>query len=140
MDELLKVINVWIGQKVDALAATSPRLVLFAPRIKQGLSNILRQYSGKIEPLLPFITDEDGRVNIGSMRDEILAIFGDMPKGEYQLGEFTIYTDKASVKVQLPQGQLWGILFGDLKTVKFGESDVEDLIDLFNSKHKGGVK
>jgi hypothetical protein len=140
MDELLKVINVWIGQKVDALAATSPRLVLFAPRIKQGLSNILRQYSGKIEPLLPFITDEDGRVNIGSMRDEILAIFGDMPKGEYQFGEFTIYTDKASVKVQLPQGQLWGILFGDLKTVKFGESDVEDLIDLFNSKHKGGVK
>lgn len=140
MDELLKVINVWIGQKVDALAATSPRLVLFAPRIKQGLSNILRQYSGKIEPLLPFITDEDGRMNIGSMRDEILAIFGDMPKGEYQFGEFTIYTDKASVKVQLPQGQLWGILFGDLKTVKFGESDVEDLIDLFNNKHKGGVK
>lgn len=140
MDELLKVINVWIGQKVDALAATSPRLVLFAPRIKQGLSNILRQYSGKIEPLLPFLTDEDGRMNIGSMRDEILAIFGDMPKGEYQFGEFTIYTDKASVKVQLPQGQLWGILFGDLKTVKFGESDVEDLIDLFNSKHKGGVK
>lgn len=140
MDELLKVINVWIGQKVDALASTSPRLVLFAPRIKQGLSNILRQYSGKIEPLLPFLTDEDGRMNIGSMRDEILAIFGDMPKGEYQFGEFTIYTDKASVKVQLPQGQLWGILFGDLKTVKFGESDVEDLIDLFNSKHKGGVK
>lgn len=140
MDELLKVINVWIGQKVDALAATSPRLVLFAPRIKQGLSNILRQYSGKIEPFLPFITDEDGRMNIGSMRDEILAIFGDMPKGEYQFGEFTIYTDKASVKVQLPQGQLWGILFGDLKTVKFGESDVEDLIDLFNNKHKGGVK
>lgn len=140
MDEILKVINVWIGQKVDALAATSPRLALFAPRIKQGLSNILRQYSGKIEPLLPFITDEDGRVNIGSMRDEILAIFGDMPKGEYQFGEFTIYTDKASVKVQLPQGQLWGILFGDLKTVKFGESDVEDLIDLFNNRHKGGVK
>lgn len=140
MDELLKVINVWIGQKVDALAATSPRLVLFAPRIKQGLSNILRQYSGKIEPFLPFITDEDGRMNIGSMRDEILAIFGDMPKGEYQFGEFTIYTDKASVKVQLPQGQLWGILFGDLKTVKFGESDVEDLIDLFNNRHKGGVK
>lgn len=140
MDELLKVINVWIGQKVDALAATSPRLVLFAPRIKQGLSNILRQYSGKIEPFLPFITDEDGRMNIGSMRDEILAIFGDMPKGEYQFGEFTIYTDKASLKVQLPQGQLWGILFGDLKTVKFGESDVEDLIDLFNNRHKGGVK
>jgi hypothetical protein len=131
MEELLNNIRKWIEMKVDALASGSPQMVLFAPRMKKGIYNIIKQNIGKIEPIMPFITDEDGNIDIGDMRSEIVDIFEGMPSGDYQIGAFRIVTDKASVKVEIPEGVLWSVIFGDLKTIKFGTKDVEDFIDLF---------
>lgn len=131
MEELLKNIKTWVEMKIDALAAGNPQMALFAPRIKKGIYNLIKQNVGKIEPIMPFITDEDGNIDIGDMRSEAIDIFEGMPSGEYQMGAFRIVTDKASVKIEVPDGVLWQILLGDIKSVKFGTKDVEDLIDLF---------
>lgn len=37
MDELLKNIRQWVEMKIDALAAGSPQIALFAPRMKKGI-------------------------------------------------------------------------------------------------------
>ena len=134
MDDLLSNIRKWIEMKVDTLASGSPQMALFAPRMKKGIYNLIKQNVGKIEPIMPFLTDEDGNIDIGDMRSEIIDIFEGMPSGDYQVGAFRIVTDKASVKVEIPEGVLWSIIFGDLKTIKFGTKDVEDFIDLFNKK------
>lgn len=131
MEELLKNIKTWVEMKIDALAAGNPQMALFAPRIKKGIYNLIKQNIGKIEPIMPFLTDEDGNIDIGDMRSEVIDIFEGMPSGEYQMGAFRIVTDKASVKIEVPDGVLWQILLGDIKSVKFGTKDVEDLIDLF---------
>lgn len=131
MEELLKNIKTWVEMKIDALAAGNPQMVIFAPRIKKGIYNLIKQNIGKIEPIMPFLTDEDGNIDIGDMRSEVIDIFEGMPSGEYQMGAFRIVTDKASVKIEVPDGVLWQILLGDIKSVKFGTKDVEDLIDLF---------
>ncbi|MBO5803601.1 MAG: hypothetical protein J6R25_00775 [Bacteroidales bacterium] len=131
MEELLKNIKTWVEMKIDALAAGNPQMAIFAPRIKKGIYNLIKQNIGKIEPIMPFLTDEDGNIDIGDMRSEVIDIFEGMPSGEYQMGAFRIVTDKASVKIEVPDGVLWQILLGDIKSVKFGTKDVEDLIDLF---------
>jgi hypothetical protein len=131
MEELLINIKTWVEMKIDALAAGNPQMALFAPRIKKGIYNLIKQNIGKIEPIMPFLTDEDGNIDIGDMRSEVIDIFEGMPSGEYQMGAFRIVTDKASVKIEVPDGVLWQILLGDIKSVKFGTKDVEDLIDLF---------
>ena len=137
MEELLSNIRQWVEMKIDALAAGSPQIALFAPRMKKGIYNLIKQNIGKIEPIMPFLTDEDGNIDIGDMKSEIIDIFEGMPSGEYQMGAFKIVTDKASVKVEIPEGVIWSIVFGDLKTIKFGTKDVEDLIELFS---KGGER
>lgn len=131
MEDLLNNIKTWVEMKIDALAAGNPQMALFAPRIKKGIYNLIKQNIGKIEPIMPFLTDEDGNIDIGDMRSEVIDIFEGMPSGEYQMGAFRIVTDKASVKIEVPDGVLWQILLGDIKSVKFGTKDVEDLIDLF---------
>lgn len=136
MDEILDNIKEWVDMKIDALASGNPQMALFAPRLKRGIYNMIQQHIGQIEPLMPFLTDEQGRVDIGTMKEELLDIYNGMPKGEYMLGAFKVITDKGSIVVNIPDGVLWSIIFGDLKSVKFGTKDVEDLIDLF----RGGVR
>jgi hypothetical protein len=131
MDELLRNIQKWIDRKVDALAADNPRLMLLSPRLKKGLYNYIAQNKSMIEPLMPFITDENGGIDIGSMKDEIMDIWNSMPQGEYDLKGFKIYTDKSSVKIEIPKTPLFSILLGDIKTIKFNDVDIEEFLDLF---------
>ena len=63
MDELLSNIQRWIEMKIDALATGNPQMALFAPRIKKGIYNLIKQNIGKIEPIMPFLTDEDGNID-----------------------------------------------------------------------------
>lgn len=136
MDKLIKNLDEWIGYKVDAIVSNNQKLAFFAPRIKKGLHNLIVQNKSMIEQIMPFITDEEGNVDIGNMRNEILSIWNDMPQGKYQMGAFTIETDKGWIKLHIPETALYNILLGDLKSVKFGTNDVEDFIDLFKV---GGV-
>lgn len=131
MDELLRNIQKWIDRKVDMLAAENPRIMLLSPRLKKGLYNYVAQNKSMIEPIMPFITDEEGNIDIGSMRDEVMDIWDNMPQGEYDLKGFKVYTDKSSVKIEIPKTPLFSILLGDIKTIKFSDTDIEEFLDLF---------
>ena len=131
MDELLRNIQKWIDRKVDGLAAENPRIMLLSPRLKKGLYNYVAQNKSMIEPIMPFITDEEGNIDIGSMRDEVMDIWDNMPQGEYDLKGIKVHTDKSSVKIEIPKTPLFSILLGDIKTIKFNDVDIEEFLDLF---------
>lgn len=132
MEKILDTINQWIDIKIDSLASNNPNIALSSPRIKRGLHNILKQNKEAIEALMPFLTDDEGNIDIHNLKSEVLTIFNGLPQGEYEIGSMKILTDRGLMTLIIPDNILWRVFLGDIKSIKFNTNDIEELLNLFN--------
>ena len=130
---IVKVGQQWITTQIDMAVEHNPRLSFIARRLKDGLCNTLANKIGKIDPYLPFITDERGNVNIGSVSDELLSAFDEMPIRDYDFMGLDVSVGKGKIVVSFPDN-IFTNIFLDHNRLTFDKEDLMDLVKLFNEK------
>ena len=130
---IVKVGQQWITTQIDMAVEHNPRLSFIARRLKDGLCNTLANKIDKIDPYLPFITDERGNVNIGSVSDELLSAFDEMPVRDYDFMGLDVSVGKGKIVVSFPDN-IFTNIFLDHNRLTFGKEDLMDLVKLFNEK------
>lgn len=130
---IVKVGQQWITTQIDMAVEHNPRLSFIARRLKDGLCNTLANKIGKIDPYLPFITDERGNVNIGSVSDELLSAFDEMPIRDYDFMGLDVSVGKGKIVVSFPDN-IFTNIFLDHNRLTFGKEDLIELVKLLNEK------
>ena len=130
---IVKVGQQWITTQIDMAVEHNPRLSFIAHRLKDGLSNTLANKIDKIDPYLPFITDDNGQLNIGSASEELLSAFDEMPIRDYDFMGLDVSIGKGEVVVSFPDN-IFTSIFLDHNRLTFGKEDLMDLAKLLNKK------
>lgn len=130
---LLNTGQEWIAKQIDIAVEHNPRLSFIAKRLKDGLSKTLTNKIDMIDPYLPFITDSKGELNIGSVSEELLNAFDEMPTRDYEYMGMDISIGKGSVSVSFPDN-IFTNLFLDNNRLLIERSDIEELINGLNKK------
>lgn len=128
---LVTTAQTWLSQQIDIAVENNPRLAFIAKRLKDGLSNTIANKVDMIDPYLPFITDERGRLNINSVSEELLNAFDEMPVRDYQYMGLDIEVGKGRIAVMFPDN-IFTNLFLDNNKLLLNRTDLQDLISMFN--------
>lgn len=118
----------WICAQIDVAVEHNPRLAFIAKRLKDGLGNTLTKKVDMIDPYLPFITDENGRMNIQSVGEELLNAFDEMPMRSYEYMGLNIELGKGYFTVIFPDNIL-ASLFLDNNMLRIGRADIQELFN-----------
>lgn len=118
----------WICAQIDVAVEHNPRLAFIAKRLKDGLGNTLAKKVDVIDAYLPFITDENGRMNIQSVGEELLNAFDEMPMRSYEYMGLNIELGKGYITVIFPDNIL-ASLFLDNNMLRIGRADIQELFN-----------
>lgn len=134
-EQVISALELWADEKVDTMTASHPRMAMLAPRLKQGLKNIVARNEKNIENTLLFFTDKDGNLDIGDVFEEGIKSFGEMPVTHKSALGLDIAIGKGEVVVSLPENIITNFLFGGTGAFKFTSADIMDLKDLLTVKN-----
>lgn len=123
----------WIAKQIDIAVEHNPRLSFIAKRLKDGLNKNLTNNIDKIDPYLPFITDDKGQLNINSVSEELLNAFDEMPVRNYEFMGLDIRVGKGRVAVSFPDN-IFTNLFLDNNKLLIDRGDLQELINELNRK------
>lgn len=124
----------WLSQQIDIAVEHNPRLAFIAKRLKDGLSNTIANKVDMIDPYLPFITDERGRLNVNSVSEELLNAFDEMPVRDYQYMGLDIEVGKGRIAVLFPDNILIN-LFLDNNKLLLNRADLQELFKILNESN-----
>lgn len=122
----------WIAQQIDSAVEHNPRLAFIAKRLKDGLGNTLANKVDAIEPYLPFITDESGKLNVQSVSEELLNAFEEMPVRDYEIMGLGVKVGKGRIVALFPENILSN-LFLDNNRLVIGRADLEELVKVLDN-------
>lgn len=129
---LVEAGRVWIAQQIDSAVEHNPRLAFIAKRLKDGLGNALANKVDALDAYLPFITDENGRINVQSVSEELLNAFEEMPVRDYEVMGLEVKVGKGRIVALFPENILTG-LFLDNNRLVIGRADLEELVKAFDN-------
>ena len=129
---LATMAQAWLSQQIDIAVEHNPRLAYIAKRLKDGLGNTIATKIDMLDPYLPFITNDKGRLNINSVSEELLNAFDEMPLREYQYMGLNIEVCKGRVVVMFPDNLLTNLFLDNHKLV-LNRADVQDLFTIINN-------
>ena len=124
---LVEAGRTWIAQQIDSAVEHNPRLAFISKRLKDGLGNTLANKVDAIEPYLPFITDESGKLNVRSVSEELLNAFEEMPVRDYEVMGLEVKVGKGRIVALFPENILTN-LFLDNNRLVIGRADLEELV------------
>ena len=119
--------RVWIARQVDSAVEHNPRLAFIAKRLKDGLGYTLANKVDALDAYLPFITDENGKINIQSVSEELLNAFEEMPVRDYDVMGLNVSVGKGRVVALFPDN-LFTNLFLDNNRLVITRADIMELI------------
>lgn len=122
----------WIAQQVDFAVGHNPRLAFIAKRLKDGLGNTLANKVDAVEPYLPFITDESGKLNVHTVSEELLNAFDEMPMRNYTFMGLDMQVGKGRIAVIFPDG-IFTNLFLDNNKLIIGRADIEEFVNTLDN-------
>lgn len=118
----------WICDQIDMAVEHNPRLAFISKRLKDGLSNTLANKVDMIDPYLPFITDENGALNIKSVSEELLNAFDEMPVRDYEAMGLELQAGKGRIAVMFPDNIFTNLLLDNNKLV-IDRADIQEFIN-----------
>ena len=127
--QIVEVGSKWITEQVDIAVEHNPRLVYISKRLKDGLCNTLANKIDKIDPYLPYITDENGEFNIKSISEELLNAFSEMPIRDYEVMGLNMQVGKGQVVVMFPDNIFTNLLLDNNKLL-IERADIQELINM----------
>lgn len=121
-------ISKWLIEQIDIAIENNPRLSFISKRLKSGVVKLIDQNIDKLKAIEPFITDENGNVDIKSISQELISAFEEMPERDYQISGIDIRVGKGNVSVNFPDSLL-STLFLDHNRLVFTKTDLMNLLN-----------
>lgn len=121
-------ISKWLIEQIDIAIENNPRLSFISKRLKSGVVKLIDQNIDKLKAIEPFITDENGNVDIKSISQELISAFEEMPERDYQISGIDIRVGKGNVSVNFPDSLL-STLFLDHNRLVFTKTDLLNLLN-----------
>lgn len=121
-------VSKWLIEQIDIAIENNPRLSFISKRLKNGVVKLIDQNIDKLKAIEPFITDENGNVDIKSISQELISAFEEMPERDYQISGIDIRVGKGNVSVNFPDSLL-STLFLDHNRLVFTKTDLLNLLN-----------
>lgn len=121
-------VSKWLIEQIDIAIENNPRLSFISKRLKSGVVKLIDQNIDKLKAIEPFITDENGNVDIKSISQELVSAFEEMPERDYQISGIDIRVGKGNVSVNFPDSLL-STLFLDHNRLIFTKTDLLNLLN-----------
>ena len=120
----------WLDKHIDTLLEKSPMASIFKHRIHKGIKEIIL---GNIDfdIVLPFLTDEDGFLNIKDLKNEIIDSIQSMPQYKYDISGTEIVIGNGRIMLTMKDNIISNMFLGGVNQVIFSTSDLEDLFNMF---------
>lgn len=113
--DIIAGIDTWIDDILGQTIGNNPLLKLLQPTIKRGVKN----YLGKYEHYLDFITDKDGKIDFEGIFDETVQQFKTMDKMPLHTDMGDINIGKGEIGMAIPMlGKELSINYDDLMQLK----------------------
>lgn len=133
-EKLLNSLDTWIKDRINDMVNDNPALAVPSVYIKRGCHNILNKYEGKISESIDnaalFFADEEGNINADTLFKDAIELFKGMEETTFDAGIVKGAIGKGKVSVTLPDNILMNVIFGNKKTLTFGEEDFMELKSL----------
>jgi hypothetical protein len=121
----------WIRAQIDVAVENNPRLSFISKRLKDGLCKVIANKIDTIDPYLPYITDENGMLNIRSMSEELLNAFDEMPVRVYNTMGLDMQIGRGRVEIFFPDNIITNIFLDNNKLV-ISREDILELVKTLN--------
>lgn len=134
-EQVISSVKLWVDDKVDSMTASNPRMSVLAPRIKQGMGNMISKYEDSIDNVMLFFTDKEGNLDVGNFFEEGMKMFEELPVTHKKMMGIDIAIGKGEIVATPPDNFFTSLLMGNTGAVKLTTEDFIELKDLIlNSK------
>lgn len=133
-EQIISTFENWASTKIDTLVSNSPNMAMVAPRLKNGMSNYIAKNSDKIDNMLLFFTDKEGKLDVGNFFEEATKVFDDMPIQTHKIFGMDLNVGKGAVELDIPQNFFTSMLMGSNNSVKLTSADFMEIKDLLMAK------
>lgn len=117
----------WLNAKLDSIIEANPRLSVFSKHIRRGLTRKIDDLTAKMDGIMPFITDEDGKLDIDGASGELLNAFDEMPVKSYSFVGIDVKVGKGAVTASIPSNIFTDLIF-DNGSITLTRADIEELL------------
>ena len=134
-EESLKIKNaveMWLDKKIDELLSKNPQSALFQRRLKKGIKEIIMD-NVNFDVILPFLTDDNGYLNVSSLKDELMQGLRDLHNFHHHFGNNELIIDNNKIMLRMPDNIITSLFLGGINEVTL---TVEDINELFNIMEK----
>ncbi len=122
----------WLNTKLDSIIDANPRLSVFSKHIRRGLTRKIDDLTAKMDVVMPFITDENGKLDIESTSGELLNAFDEMPVKSYSFMGIDVKVGKGAVTASIPSNIFTDLIF-DNGSITLTRADIEELLSELNT-------
>lgn len=117
----------WVNSKLDGIIEANPRLSVFSTHIRRGIHRKIDEAIPKLDAVMPFITDDNGKLDVVSISDELLNAFDEMPIRTYNFVGIDVKVGKGVITATAPRNILTDF-FLDNGSMTLTRADIEELI------------
>lgn len=133
-ERLAPAVESWAHGLIDGLAGGNARLVPVSAYLKRGVSNWIARNGGRlseaVEGVSLFVCDADGNIDAGTVFDDFMAMFRAMGETRFGIGPVSGTAGGGRIRLELPDGFITSVLFGDTRAVTITENDFAGLRDI----------
>ena len=133
-EQVISSAKLWINDKIESMTASNPRMSVIAPRLKQGMDNLISKYEDKIDNFMLFFTDKEGNLDVGDFFDVGIKMFQELPVSHKKIMGMDIAIGGGEIVAKLPDNFLVSMLVGNTGAVKLTSADIMEFKDLILAK------
>jgi hypothetical protein len=130
--DIKDVIKMWADGKIEQLFGKGS---VVGHYMKRGVRNYMERIEGvadKSVDMLSLFAAEDGKIDTDTFIDDVVSIFKEMDKKEYQLGNMLVEYGKGEVVITIPHSLVYDMVFGKFGTIKITADDILEIKELMH--------
>jgi len=135
---LAPAVERWGHALTDEWAKGDPRLGVVAVYLKRGLTNLIERegerLSQAVDRVALFLCDKDGNIDAGTVFDDAMSLLQQTEETPFTVGFLHGTLGAGTVRIEIPDSPLLGLLFGKTGAVKITQDDFATLRSMIVEK------
>lgn len=137
-DKFIDSVDVWADARIDDMVKASPKLAIPSVYMKRAAHNIItnnkEKWNKQIDNAALLIADENGEINADTIFSDMMQMLKSVEDYHFDVGIIHGHISNGMVSIDLPDGVITAILFGNKRSINFTEEDFMELRDLITTK------
>lgn len=133
-----EMLKSWVDGRIDNLARNNPSLAVTAAYLKRGAGNYIDRETGRLAAMIDdaalFIMGDDGLPDVNTIFADITKMLSTMDEVPFGSGLIRGTIGKGVIRIEVPDGPVWGLLFGNTGAIKLTADDFTALRNIIASR------